>query len=113
MATEDMHQISFFSEATISNVQVKARRSEYMRLLRLSPNLEVGTDYNGAVRFIFAGSETMAIGPGWAKGIEFIPDGIQKTGSPTTTLDHCSGLSGGVHLREIEPRWFIFYQRDE
>jgi hypothetical protein len=51
MATQDMSRMSFFIERTISNVRVKARRDEYRRLLRLSRNLEVGTDYNGTVRF--------------------------------------------------------------
>ena len=113
MVTEDMHQISFFSEATITNVRADARRNEYRRLLRLSPNLEVGTDYNGTVRFIFASSETLAVGSGWAKGIEFIPESVKEAGIPKKALDGCSGLSDGVYLREIAPRWFIFCQRDE
>lgn len=36
--------------------------------------------YTGVVRFIFAG-EGVAIGPGWVKGIEYVPGDYGKEGT--------------------------------
>jgi hypothetical protein len=112
MATEDMHERSFFSEANISNGLPASRRNEYTNLLKLSPGLQVGANYDGSVRFIFA-SAGQAISPGWAKGIEFIPDMGKVIGTQRDTLDDSAKLPGGVYLRKLEPRWFLFFQRDE
>jgi hypothetical protein len=29
------------------------------------------------------------------------------------TLDHASSLAANVYARQIEPHWFVFYQRDD
>jgi hypothetical protein len=113
LVTADMGQRSYFSETTIANIRPEARRNEYRRLLKLSPKLEVGVDYNGTVRFIFSGSQGLAIGPGWAKGIEFIPKRARLVGTKVDGLDNPQKLPAGVYLREIEPQWYVFYQRDE
>jgi hypothetical protein len=112
MATEDMHDASYFSVANVSNRLPASRRDEYKNLLKLSPGLEVGTNYDGTVRFIFAGSG-QAISAGWAKGIEFIPDMAKVIGAQRDTLDDSAKLPDGVYLRKLEPRWFLFFQRDE
>jgi hypothetical protein len=112
MASEDMHETSFFSEANLSSGLSSSRREEYKNLLRLSPGLKVGANYAGSVRFIFA-STGQAIGPGWAKGIEFIPDTGKVIGTQRDTLDNSAKLPEGVYLRKLEPRWFLFFQRDE
>jgi hypothetical protein len=113
MATEAMHQMSSFSESTISTALPESRRNEYKNLLKVSPGLVVGANYDGSIRFIFVSDESMAIGPGWAKGIQFIPAEAKPIGSRTDNLDDTQKLPAGVYLREIEPRWFVFYQRDE
>jgi hypothetical protein len=112
MATEDMHETSFFSEANISNRLPPSRRNEYKNLLKLSPGLQVGANYDGSVRFIFA-SAGQAISPGWAKGIEFIPDTGKVIGTQRDTLDESGQLPAGVYLRKLEPQWFLFFQRDD
>jgi len=112
MATEDMHETSFFSEANISNALPASRRNEYKSLLKLSPGLQVGANYDGSVRFIFA-STGQAIGPGWAKGIEFIPDTGKVIGTQRDTLNDSGQLPAGVYLRKLESRWFLFFQRDD
>jgi hypothetical protein len=112
MATEDMHDTSYFSVANISNGLPASRRNEYKNLLKLSPGLQVGTNYDGTVRFIFA-SSGQAISSGWAKGIEFIPDTGKVIGTQRDTLDDSAKLPAGVYLRKLEPRWFLFFQRDE
>jgi hypothetical protein len=113
MATEDMHQQGSFTLATISDVLAESRRDKYRNLLNISPNLLVGIDYDGTTRFIFGKSDGLAIGPGWAKGIQFVPDGARLKETRTDSLDESGKLAAGVYLRKIEPQWFIFYQRDE
>jgi hypothetical protein len=112
MVTEDRHQTSFFSESNISSALPDARRSEYRRLLRLYRGLTIGVDNDGGVRFVFA-STGQAIGSGRAKGIQFVPDKSKLIGARMDNLDATEKLQAGVYLREIEPRWFLFYQRDE
>lgn len=112
MATEDMHETSFLSEANLSAKLPISRRNEYISLLKLSPGLEVGANYDGSVRFIFA-SAGQAICPGWAKGIEFVPDMEKVIGVPSETLDDSAHFPAGVYLRKLEPRWLLFFQRDE
>lgn len=112
MATEDMHEASFFSESNISNRLSPSRRKEYKSLLKFSQGLQVGVNYDGSVRFIFA-STGQTISSGWVKGIQFIPDAAKLIGTRMDTLYLSAKLPAGVYLREIEPRWFLFYQRDE
>jgi hypothetical protein len=34
-------------------------------------------------------------------------------GTQRDTLDESGQLPAGVYLRKLEPRWFLFFQRDE
>jgi hypothetical protein len=90
------------------------RRDEYKNLIsQIRPGLQVAmTGPTGAVRFIFAG-EGVAIGPGWVKGIEYVPGDYEREGVLLPDLDKAASLPAHVYVREIEPRWLIFYQRDE
>lgn len=112
MATEDMHETSFLSEANLSANLPISRRNEYKTLLKLFPGLEVGANYDGSVRFIFV-SAGEAIGPGWAKGIEFVPDTGKVVGIQRETLDDSANFPPGVYFLKLEPRWLLFFQRDE
>ena len=91
-----------------------SRRSQYENLKsHIRPGIEVAfTGPTGIVRFIFA-SEGSAIGPGWVKGIEYVPSDSVKEGIRLPDLDKANSLPARVYIREIEPRWFVFYQRDE
>jgi len=111
----------------------EARRKEYEDLVsEISPGLAVGTDYDSSMAFTFAGGGTSAIGPGWSKGIEYVPgsretngavygnseiNGItyrqQWQGVVLTNLDNAQTLPANVYLRPIESNWFIFYQRTD
>jgi hypothetical protein len=112
MVTEDMHQTSYFSESNISEAFPEPRRSEYRTLLGIFRGLAIGVDAEEGVRFIFA-SVGQAIGPDWAKGIQFVPRNAKQIGTPMATLDGLQTLPAGVYVREIIPGWFLFYQRDE
>jgi hypothetical protein len=57
--------------------------------------------------------EGTAIGPGWVKGIEYVPGGYSREGVLSADLDGARKLPARVYIRQIEPNWFVFYQRDE
>jgi hypothetical protein len=111
----------------------ETRRKEYKNLVsEINPGLTVGTDYDSSMRFIFADGGILAIGPGWVKGIEYVPgshatngaiygerkiEGVtyqeQWHGIILTNLNNAQALPAQIYLRLIEPNWFLFYQRDE
>jgi hypothetical protein len=112
MVTEDARR-GWYLEGSDSRKPDQPRRDEYKKLIsQIRPGLQVVmTGPTGAVRFISAGEGT-AIGPDWVKGIEYVP-GDSWQGVPLPDLDKAASLPAYVYIREIEPRWFIFYQRDE
>jgi hypothetical protein len=64
------------------------------------------------VRFHFAGGSLSAIGPGWFKGIEYLPGDLsEREGVVSPELNHPASLATGeVYLRMIDAHWFIFFQ---
>jgi hypothetical protein len=113
MVTEDMHTRSYFSESELGGIEPESRKTEYKALLRLKKGLRVTVNYDGSVRFIFATAGVSAIGPGWLKGIQFMPTGTKPKGVLVKTLDNPQNLSAGVYLVAVEPEWFLLYQADE
>jgi hypothetical protein len=113
MATEDMRRGWYLGTSSPSKLD-QSRRSEYQSLIsQIRPDVRVVTNgYTGVVRFIFAG-EGSAIGPDWLKGIEYVPGDYGQEGILQPDLDKAASLPAHVYMREIEPRWLIFYQRDE
>jgi hypothetical protein len=77
------------------------------------PSLILTIDNDNVVRFIFAKGGVSAISGGWLKGLEYIPGDYRKEGLILTNLDKAGQLSPGVYLRQIEPKWFLVYQRTE
>jgi hypothetical protein len=112
MATEDARR-GWYLGASDPGKLDQPRRDEYKKLIsQIRPGLQVAMNgTTGVVRFIFAGEGT-AIGPGWVKGIEYVP-GESWEGILLPDLDKAASLPAHVYIREIEPRWLIFYQRDE
>jgi hypothetical protein len=93
----------------------QSRQNEYKTLIsaiRPSPDIVAMNGNTGVVRFIFAGRGT-AIGPGWAKGIEYVPGDSKREGVVLADLDKARSLPANVYIRQIELGWFVFYQRDE
>jgi hypothetical protein len=113
MAAEDARGNWYLGASDPSKLR-QSRRDEYRKLVsEIRPELQVflnGT--TGVVRFIFAG-EGVAIGPGWVKGIEYVPGDYSGEGVLLPDLNKAASLPAHVYIREIEPRWLIFYQRDE
>ena len=101
-----------------------ARLQLYSNLVsQIHSDFIIGPDYDGTVRFIFAG-EGSAISPDWGKGLEYVPGDYEAKGAiysasgqwkglTLTNLDNASSLPANVYLREIKSNWFVFYQRDE
>jgi|SRR5580658_365477 hypothetical protein len=114
MVTEDARR-GWYLEGNDSRKPDQPRRDEYMNLIsQIRPGLRVVmTGPTGAVRFIFA-MEGTAIGPDWVKGIEYVPPSDHRwEGILLPDLDKAASLPAHVYIREIEPGWVLFYQRDE
>ena len=113
MATEDARRGWYLGASDPSKLD-QPRRDEYKKLIsEIRPGLQVAMNgTTGVVRFIFAG-EGSAIGPDWVKGIEYVPGDHGWEGVLLPDLDKAASLPASVYIREIEPRWLIFYQRDE
>ncbi|HKM49516.1 MAG TPA: hypothetical protein VJX69_18130 [Terriglobales bacterium] len=113
MATEDARR-GWYLLGSDQNKPDQPRRDEYKNLIsQIRPGLQVAmTGPTGTVRFIFA-SEGVAIGPGWVKGIEYVSGDYGREGVLLPDLDKAASLPANVYIREIEPRWLIFYQRDK
>jgi hypothetical protein len=113
MATEDARRGWYLGGSDPGKLD-QPRRDEYKNLIsQIRPELQVAMGGpTGVVRFIFAG-EGSAIGPGWVKGIEYVPGDSSREGVLLPDLNRAASLSANVYIRQIEPNWFIFYQRDE
>ena len=110
MATEDMNTQSTFTVGYLSAALPKARREEYRSLMSsITPDLMVGVDYNGIVRFIFV-LHGSAIGPSSLKGIEYVPAGARSGALFVHDLNKLERYTDGVYLRPIKSGWFVLYQ---
>jgi hypothetical protein len=113
MATEDARRGWYLGASDPSKLD-QPRRDEYKKLVsEIRPGLDVVMNgNNGVVRFIFA-QKGSAFGPSWAKGIEYMPGDYKREGVLLPSLNKAGILAADVYLRQIEPKWFIFYQRDK
>jgi hypothetical protein len=112
MAAED--SAGYVSESNLDARLGEKRIKEYKSLLsEIGPCESMGGD-NQTTRFSFAGGGLLAIGPGWAKGIEYISGSTDRVGPILENLDQPGSLAmGGVHLHQIEPKWFVFFQKTD
>jgi hypothetical protein len=113
MAAEDARRGWYLGASDPSKLG-QSRRDEYQNLIsQIRPELQVAMNgTTGVTRFIFAG-EGVVIGPGWGKGIEYVPGDYSREGVLLPDLNKAARLPARVYIREIEPRWLIFFQRDE
>jgi hypothetical protein len=126
MATEDAQRglyldAPYFDEGSKFN---KSRQQEYEKLIsEIRPGLHVSIDgREKGMSFTFAGGGLLAIGPGWGKGINYVPDSFEIDGVTyregwagvvLTNLDKARTLPTNVYIRQIEPNWFLFYYHDD
>jgi len=132
MAAEDVRH-GWYLGISETNKMNESRLQEYKQLAsEIHAGLDVTMDgYGDGMRFIFAGGGTSAVGPGWVKGIEYVPESHETNGAiygneemngtnnqqwqgvVSTNLDNAQTLPANVYLRPIESNWFIFYQRSD
>jgi hypothetical protein len=133
MAAEDVGHGWYLGISETNKIN-ESRLQEYKQLTsEIRPGLDVTMDgYGDGMRFIFMGSGTSAVGPGWVKGIEYVPESQEANGAiygsaeingtnyqqqwqgvVSTNLDNAQTLPANVYLRPIESKWFIFYQRSD
>ena len=95
--------------------QLKAKQSpKYKQLVaEIYPGLETRVDRDESVRFLFEIGMISALGSDWMKGIVYVPGDYHRQGNLLPDLDNARRLPADVYLRQIEPNWFILYQRDE
>jgi hypothetical protein len=114
MVIEDMHTQPIFTVSNLSSTLPKARREVYRSLLSsISPDLMLGVDYNGIVRFVFVVHGSSAIGPSSAKGIEYVPAGARAGASIVQNLNNPERYGEGVYLRPIRSGWFVLFQKTD
>jgi hypothetical protein len=113
VASEDARRGWYLGASDPSKLE-QSRRDGYKKLISdIRPDLQVAMNgTTGVIRFIFAG-EGVAIGPGWVKGLEYVPGDYRREGALLPDLNNAASLPANVYIREIEPRWLIFYQRDK
>jgi hypothetical protein len=87
------------------------RRSEYLRLLHQIPwRIKVGFTENRVTFSCARGGILLAIGPGWSKGIAYLPWGPAREGELVSSTDKDPGRDG-IYLVPIEQKWYLLYQR--
>jgi hypothetical protein len=85
------------------------RRSEYVSLLTsIRPDLVMGIDFDRITFSYSRGGSTLSIGPGWMKGIAYLPHGCERVGMVVINLDKPPSQDD-VYLVPIESNWYIIY----
>jgi len=101
----------------LSSNQSGTTRGHGLELQNIHPAipslLTVGGDENGLIRFVFAEGNILAVGAGWAKGLEYVPADNVEGAIPKESLNQAYRLPPGLYTRRIDSHWFIFYQKDE
>jgi hypothetical protein len=113
MANEDMQKGWYLGVSQMSNLD-ESRQQEYKeQISRIQRGIDVRLDgQDNVLRYIFpGGGSLLAIGPGWVKGIEYIPTDFSKQGILVTNLDGMRKMPSGVYLRQMDTNWFIFCQK--
>lgn len=89
------------------------RRSEYVRLLKnIRPDLVMGIDFYRITFSYSRGGSALSIGPGWTKGIAYLPHGYERVGLVVSNLDKLP-TADDVYLVPIEPKWYIIYVQSD
>ena len=89
------------------------RRSEYVRLLTsIRADLVMGIDFYRITFSYSRGGSALSIGPGWTKGIAYLPHGYEKVGIVVSNLDHPPN-GDHVYLVPIESKWYVIYVQSD
>jgi hypothetical protein len=114
MAAADMPNSAYVSSFDDDDKLTSDQRQKYKNLMsQIAAKFVMTMDYDTTSRFIFAHGGVSAVGPGWLKGIEYIPGDGERQGKLVQNLDGAAKLPADVYLRPIEPHWFLVYQRTD
>src|SRR6185503_11264947 len=114
MAIADAQRTGYINWSEISGDVSWTRKNKYWLLLaKIGHGVKI-LQSEGIVRFVFAGGGLLAIGPGWLKGIEYVPVDDNRNNRRAgriveNNLDQANVLPPGVSLRRITDNWFILY----
>jgi len=92
-------------------VSIKSGNERDQLLSTLNPVPHFTYSPFGTMGFIY-GEAGSAISLGWAKGIEHVPDNQVSVGIIKPSLDDINDLPPDTYVRQLEPHWYIFYQKD-
>jgi hypothetical protein len=114
MALEDS-QHGWYLGVSDSSKIAESRQEKYKNLIsQIRPSVDVRMDgHDDNIRFNFAGGGLLAIGPGWVKGIVYVPENGKIDGRMVANLDSAFRLPPNIYFRTIVSNWFIYYQKDE
>jgi hypothetical protein len=105
---------SYITKSNIVEETDESRKEEYIKLLSdISYDIVVSADNYHTVVFEFGSGGLSAIGPGWMKGIQYVPGDYTRHGQLVKSLDKTNILPPGSYLRMIEPNWFVVYYRSD
>ena len=89
------------------------RRSEYVRLLTsIRADLVMGIDFYRITFSYLRGGSALSIGPGWMKGIAYLPHGYERVGIVVSNLDHPPS-GDDVYLVPLESKWYVIYVQSD
>lgn len=80
---------------------------------RIDRRISVVCDYNGIVRFVLGVRGLMTIGPEQIIGITYIPGDPTRAGSIVPALTPHEPDAGHVYLRQVDSKWYIFFQNTD
>jgi hypothetical protein len=121
MGVEDTGTVSLLSPEMLNERRLTGgrealsheRRREYVRLLTsIRPDLVMGIDSYRITFSYSRGGSALSIGPGWMKGIAYLPHSYEKVGIVVPTLDQLP-TADDVYLVSIEPNWYIIYVQSD
>ena len=114
LVTEDAKYDGYFSSSHLDSRIDEGRRAQYKELLdSVSDHLSVIVNQDGSIKFNVSEGGILSVGPGWSKGMEYIPGDVRKSGTLVSSLNRASSMGEGIYLKRIDDRWFLFYERAE
>jgi hypothetical protein len=110
MALDDAGRATYLSKATLSQSSVDERRREQYRQLleQIRNDLVVRIDAREVSFSYSAGNVGLERDHSWMKGIAYLPNGAEKIGAVTNSLDG-QEKRDGVYFVPIEGNWYLTY----
>lgn len=113
MVINDRKKLSSLTKSNINGQVNTARAQEYQKLMSSFPkNITITVNHNSIVRFVFSRRGILAIGRGWMKGIQYMPERFERSSNLVESLNDLSGFPPNEYneyFKRIEPTWYVLY----